>query len=565
MSLLLTVLALLALVTVAGTLSRLVPAVPLPLLQLGLGIAFGWPAEGLHLTLDPQVFMLLFIPPLLFNDGWRISKRELGAQSLPVLLLAVGLVLITVVVVGHVVAWMFPGMPMAVAYLLAAVLSPTDALAVGAIARRQRMPVRMLSILEGESLMNDATALVAVKVALVAALTQHFSPGEAAVDLVWMGAGGVAVGVLCSAVFHMLQALVLRGREHDVDMPGVLLLLLIPFPPYLLAEHWGLSGVLAAVAAGMSASMLALRRSGFNASHVQTASTSGVVRYVLDGLVFLVLGLQLSEIVRAMPEQVNLFNWPPSALAVQIWSAGLGVAVLLLALRFAAFYVAGRLRHKVQWLKRRSSTRPFTPALAAVGALGGVRGAITLVAVMGVPLTLVGGEPFPLRGLLVFLSGLVILLTMVIAAVALPPLLRHVARTQGERGVDLSREHQWARRRSARAALRVLTDAACWHGAPVPAGEPQGAVRATVSASIGHAYRQRLAVDAPNSAESHDAPAAESAQHTLALERHLRLALLQAEREELRRLRLRNRINDETLRALTHEIDLVEAALRHRA
>ncbi|WPB57407.1 Na+/H+ antiporter [Xylophilus sp. GOD-11R] len=550
MTLLTTVLALLTLVAVAGFIARWWPRVPLPLLQLALGAICGWPRSGIHLALEPQVFMLLFIPPMLFADGWLISKRELGAQSLPVLALSVGLVLATVLIGGWGIAWLVPVLPLPMAFLLAAVLSPTDAVAVSAMAQRQRLPARLQNILEGESLMNDASALVAVKFALAAVMAQAFSPMGAVADFVVMAAGGIAVGLLCSVVFDLLQAVLLRGREHRMEMPTVLLLLLTPFAPYLLAEHLHLSGVLAAVAAGVGASLLAVRRSGFNASHVRTRATGAVVRYVFDGLVFLLLGLQLSGILRALPNQLNLLDSPFSPSALRLWGTGLAILVLLLAVRFAGFVAAGLARRHVPWLRRRSSGAPMSLAMAAVGAIGGVRGAITLVAVLGVPLTMADGSPFAMRGLMVFLSGLVIVLSMALATIALPPLLRRVGHDGAEAHGD--RELLWARRCSARAALRALGVAA-----ERPEHDDQRELHQGICERIDHGYRHRLRQDGP------DADGRLRSRQLIALELRLRLELLQVERRELARLRLRHRINDETLRTLTHELDLVEAAIRN--
>ena len=548
MTLLLTILGLLALVAVAGLLARALPRVPLPLLQMALGAAVGWPTAGLHLALDPQVFMLLFLPPMLYADGWLISKRELGAQSVPVALLSIGLVLATVLVGGLGIAWLLPTLSLPLAFLLAAVLSPTDAVAVAAITQRQRLPARLQNILEGESLMNDASALVAVKFALAAVMTRQFSAGGALADFVVMAAGGVAVGLSFSLAFDRLQALLLRGREHHTELPVVLLLLLMPFAPYLLAEHWGLSGVLAAVTAGMGASLLALRRSGFNASHVRTRSTAEVVRYGFDGLVFALLGLQLSGILRALPNQLNLLDSPFSPQALHLWGTGLAITLLLLAVRFSGFVAAGLLRRHVPWLRRRTSGQPMSWTLAAIGALGGVRGAITLVAVLGVPLTLADGSAFPLRGLLVFLSGLAIVLSMGLAALLLPLLLRRLAAAGPDGEAHGERERLWARRCSARAALRALGTM------PAPPGQPEA--HAAVCARIDHGYRHQLRQDGPVAGDRGHS------RHMLTLEMQLRLQVLQAERAELQRLRLRHRINDETLRHLMHELDLVESVLR---
>lgn len=574
MSLLYAVLVLLALVVLAGSLGRRLPAVPLPLLQMALGAALTWwwarRGSPLPFPLEPQVFMLLFIPPLLFGDGWAIPKREFGLQSLPLLLLSIGLVLATTLLGGLAIAWLLPDLPQPLAYLLAAALSPTDAVAIAAIVRRHRMPHGLLHMLEGESLTNDATALVAVKFTLAAVVAQQFSLAGAMGDLLLMAAGGAAIGLLCAGAAHLLQAAMLRGREHQVDLPSVLFLLLVPYPPYLLAEHFHCSGVLAAASAGIASGLLAVRRGGFNLSHGHTQGTAAVLRYVLDGLVFLLLGMQLAVIVRALPAQLNLFASPGNPLALRLWGSGLAIALLLLAIRFAGFMLVGRWGIALANRWRKSGFRPLSTTTAAVATLGGARGALSLVAVLGVPLALADGTPFPLRGLLVFLAGIAVVASLVLTAGLLPPLLRRLDGSATRDESHQARERAWARRRGARAALRTLDApdavgpvdqgaAKPGDGADGGRAEPDAAACTAARARVEHSYRQRMLPDEPGS------PHHSAGYHLPPVEWQLRLRLLQVERTELHRLRLRHRINDETLRALTHELDLVETVLRHRA
>ena len=308
--------------------------------------------------------------------------------------------------------------------------------------------------------------------------------------------------------------------------------------------------MLAAVAAGMGANLLAVRRSAFNASHVQTQAIAGMLRHVFDGLVFLLLGLQLSRVIRALPEQLNLLSSPGSPQALRLWGTGLAIALLLLAVRFAGFVVVGRWGSQLLARWRRRKSAPLSFWLAGIGAMGGVRGALSLVAVLGVPITLANGDAFPFRGLLVFMAGLAIVLSLGIAVVALPVLLRHETLCVGRDDRHVSRERCWARRRGVRAALQVLAIEAPRPGTP----DHEASLHVAACARIEHSYRQRLLLDMPGAA----------GHHLLALEWQLRLRLLQAERDELQQLRLRNRINDDTLRALAHELDLVETVLRHQ-
>ncbi len=154
-----------------GIVARYMRGIPLPLIQIALGALLSWPRQGLHIAFDPELFLALFIPPLLFADGWRIPKREFFALLAPILRLALGLVLFTVLGLGLLIHWLIPGIPLSVAFALAAVVSPTDAVAVAAITRNLGMPARTLHLLQGESLLNDASGLVALKFAVAATLT----------------------------------------------------------------------------------------------------------------------------------------------------------------------------------------------------------------------------------------------------------------------------------------------------------------------------------------------------------------------------------------------------------
>lgn len=250
-----TVLILLTLVSVSKLVGRVIP-LPLPLVQIGAGALLAWPTLGLHVALDPELFLFLFLPPLLFADGWRIPKRELWRIRGPVVALAVGLVLFTVVGAGYFIHWLLPSIPLAVAFALAAVLSPTDAVAVSAITQ-DRLPTPLMHMLQGEALMNDASGLVTFKFALAAAITGVFSLADASFSFVLVAIGGLAVGVALSWLIGRLRAWMI-ARGWDDPATHVVFMLLLPFAAYVLAERLGVSGILSAVAAGMMQSWLDL-------------------------------------------------------------------------------------------------------------------------------------------------------------------------------------------------------------------------------------------------------------------------------------------------------------------
>ncbi|MDD0811323.1 Na+/H+ antiporter [Curvibacter sp. RS43] len=557
----LSLLALLALVAFSGVLTRFWPRLPQPLLQLALGALVAWPVSGLRVEIDSATFMLLLIPPMLFADGWQMPKREFGANMWPILLLSVGLVLITVLVVGHFIHWILPAMPLSVAFVLAAVLSPTDAVAVSAVSQRHPMPARLQNLLEGESLMNDASALVAVKFAVAATVTQQFSLREAGWDMLWMSGGGALVGLLFSRVFAWVHDRFLFWREGDPAGPTVLLILLMPFAPYWVAEHLGLSGVLAAVAAGMSASLLDLRSTRFNAFHVQAQGTWEVIRFAFTGLVFVLLGQQVPELLQNLQEplqdlrEAGALLHPSRAIGPLLVSTLL-IALSLLAVRFATLVLGAVLPAWLPPRWRRGPARPVPLSWVAVASLGGIRGGITLAAVLGLPVLLGHGEPFPARDLLVFLTTAIIVISLLGGSLGLPVLLRRLKAASGPGRPHL--EQRWARKRALRAALQSLDQvpASLTSRHLGPEAQAQSAVVEKVRLRVRHLYQHRL------TEATGDQAGRAASQSVLGLEKGLRLHALQAEREALYALRTRHQINDETLRLLIREIDMVELALR---
>ncbi|MGI4855465.1 MAG: Na+/H+ antiporter, partial [Janthinobacterium lividum] len=293
-----TVLILLLAVALSGTAARLVPfAIPLPLIQIAIGALLASPRLGLHVTFVPEVFLLLFIPPLLFADGWRMPKRELFHYRRPILMLALGLVFFTIAGLGYFIHWLVPSIPLAVSFALAAVLSPTDAVALSGIVPRGRMPLQLKHILEGEALLNDASGLVAFKFAVAAALTGTFSIWTASLSFILIAVGGIALGIALTWPFNWLRQKIARLSEDDDPGVQIILILLLPFAAYLLAEHIGLSGILAAVAAGMAMNFTTDLGSESVATRMRGASVWAMIEMIFNGFVFILLGLQFPSII----------------------------------------------------------------------------------------------------------------------------------------------------------------------------------------------------------------------------------------------------------------------------
>ncbi|WJF90274.1 Na+/H+ antiporter [Paraburkholderia bonniea] len=550
MEIVFTVLILLLAVSLSGVGVRLLPfKVPLPLVQIALGALLAWPALGLHVTFDPELFMLLFIPPLLFADGWRIPKREFFMQRRAILMLALGLVFMTVLAVGYFIHALVPVISLPIAFALAAVLSPTDAVALSGIAGKDRIPAQLMHILEGEALMNDASGLVALKFAIAAALTGVFSLRDASLSFVIIALGGLATGAAVSWIFSVISVRVSAFSGEGDPAPGVIMTLLIPFASYLFAEHAGWSGILAAVAAGMMMNHTSVSHAGPVAARMRANSTWAMIEFIFNGMVFILLGLQFPHILgSALLEAHETSN----ALVGVLLGYVAAVTLALYALRFVWVWL-------LRWFASRNAVKHgvsnAVPGLrtVAVTTVAGVRGAITLAGVLSLPVVLSNGTALPGRNVAIFIASGVILVSLLIAVVALPLLLRGWRHS----GQDPhAAEERLARTQSAQAAIRAIEDVHDTVAAELD--EAASAYATEVTARVMDLYRRRLAT------LTDEKEPAEVARRAEALERQMKLAAIRAERATLLSLRSTQQINDETLNKLMRETDLAETALTSR-
>jgi Na+/H+ antiporter len=539
-----TVLILLMLVSVSKLVGRLIP-LPLPLVQIGAGALLAWPTLGLHVALDPELFLFLFLPPLLFSDGWRMPKREFWRLRGPILTLAVGLVLFTVVGAGYFIHWILPSIPLPVAFALAAVLSPTDAVAVSAISQ-DRLPTSLMHMLQGEALMNDASGLVTFKFALVAAITGVFSLAEASVTFVLVAVGGLAIGVALSWLVGRLRVWMI-ARGWDDPATHVVFMLLLPFAAYVLAERLGASGILSAVAAGMMQSWLDLLPRQ-TSTRLLNRSVWSLLEFAFNGLIFLLLGLQLPDIAKAVTSH-EASLWP--TLLYRCLDV-VAIFLVLLALRFIWVQSIWRLIGVIRrWRGKEDLVLVPNARSCWLLTVGGVRGAVTLAGVMSVPLLIGAGKAFPERDLLIFIAAGVILLSLVSACIALPLLLRGVEKSPDD---TLRQEAREAWRRTAEAAIHALeAEELVEPGAPQDAS--QAALAAELKARLMAEYRQQL--DVFNDSAEAQALAAQMDQ----LERRLRLRALRAQRLELYSLHRQHQIGDDVVRQVLGELDMSEANL----
>lgn len=498
---------------------------PIVLVLAGLALAFvpGMP----RVALEPDVVFLVVLPPLLYAAAWQTSWREFRYNLVSISLLAFGLVGFLVFAVAALAPRFLPGFDWRTGFVLGAVVATTDAIAATTIARRLGLPQRIVDVLEGESLVNDATGLLALELgtALVVAGRQP-AVGEGAALLLWLTLGGVSVGLLVGLLFAWVER---RIEDGPVE---ITLGLLVPYATYLAAEAVHASGVLAVVACGLWLS----RRSAqfFSASvRLQAWAVWDALIFMLNGLVFMLIGLQLPAVLAALREH------SPGELAV----FGLGFSLLLIVLRLVWTFPMAH----VAWLIRRRllgqpERRPPLRQIFVVGWTG-MRGVVALAAALALPTRLADGSPFPQRDLILFLTFAAILVTLVGQGLTLPPLIRALG-LAGQSGPDCE-EHD-ARQLMVEAALDHLT---ARREQDTPAFDG-------VYDDLAQHYRHELAVLRGDGNEQDGTSEAHHARH-----RALSHELLRVERQTAVRLRDEGRINDEVLRRLVRDLDLGEERL----
>jgi len=531
-------------VVLSGMIGRMSPLpIPLPLVQIAFGALIAVSTET-AVDLDPSIFFLLFLPPLLFLDGWRISKEGLFHDKGTILELALGLVVFTVVGLGFFIHWMIPSMPLAVCFALAAILSPTDPIAVSAIAARTPIPKRLMHILEGESLLNDASGLVCMRFAVAAATTGVFSVGEAFASFLWVAIGGIFIGIALTWAVTTAKDYVSTKLGEETGSQ-ILISILIPFGAYLIAEHVHTSGILAAVAAGMTMSYAEQRGRTLAATRVRRAAVWDMAQFALNGVIFVLLGEQLPSIVSGAARLVSeTGHVDPIWMVFYVLAITLALGILRLAwvwvsLRFTLFRAAkkGRIVQTPSW------------RLIVATSLAGVRGAITLAGILTLPLAMNDGAPFPARDLAIFLAAGVIIVSLIAATVGLPFLLKNL-----ELPPEPSHQRQEDRARviAGEAAIKAIEERQHRMGS----GREDVDLYSDTGAKLMEIYRQRIE-GLSNAGDDGD-----HFRHVQDIERDLRLSAIRAERDAFQRLGRIREIPEDMTRKLVREIDLIEGRLK---
>jgi monovalent cation/hydrogen antiporter len=498
---------LLAVAVLAGLGMRSGVPYPVALVLGGLviGLVPGLPSP----ELDPDVVFFVFLPPLLYSTAITASWPELRANALPITLLAVGLVLLTIAAVAA-VANAVIGLPWAPCFVLGAILGPTDPVSAAAVLDRLGVSGHTKTILEGESLVNDGTGLTAYKIGLAAVVSGAGAPGHIALQFVLVAAGGIAIGLAAGWVFAHLRRLV---RDPSLD---VTLSLVTPFTAYVPAERIGVSGVLAVVAAGVyvGARSLDILEPG---TRLRTLAFWESTSFLLDSLLFLLIGLEIPAILAGIE----------GADALTLAGYALLITAVVMATRLAWMLVVPPLLH---------SHTP-RPERVAIG-WSGMRGGLSLAAALAIE-----QHGFPQRDLVLFITYAVVVITLVVPGLTLAPLLRRLGLTEdeGHRRADAE-----ARLQITRAALDRLDDL-------------DG-----MSDAVADRLRQRyeLRIERLETRLGDEPEAAHDAD--VAVTGRALAEMIEAERDELRRMRRDRAFPAETLREIERELDLDESRLRAR-
>jgi len=500
---------------------------PYPIVLVVAGLLLSFIPGIPKISLDPNVIFLVVLPPLLYAAAWLTSWRDFKFNLVSILLLAFGLVGFTVLGVATTAEWLFRGFDWRLGFVLGAVVATTDAIAATSIAKRVGLPQRIVDILEGESLVNDATGLLALEFA-IAMVVEGRTPtvAEGALRLTYLIAIGIGIGLVLGLVVEWFE------RRIDDGPIEIVVSILTPYAAYLAAESARASGVLAVVVCGLYLS----RQSSefFSASvRIQTWAVWDSLTFVVNGLVFVLIGLQLPHVLAG----IRGYSLWDLVLYGALFSAI--VIVLRLLWMFPGTHLAYFIRTRILGQKY---AIPGAKQVFVVGWTG-MRGVVALAAAIALPEALPDGSPFPQRNLIIFLTFCVILVTLVLQGLTLPPLIRALG-LAGKGGHEDEEEE----------ARRIITSTALSHLESARSEDHEDF--AAVYDDLSHRYTRRLASLSKENSDENGMSNQELSRYRTILGELLRL-----ERRTAVRLRNEGRINDEVLRKIEHELDLSETRL----
>ncbi len=498
---------------------------PILLVLAGLVI---WVIPGVpRLEMDPDIVFFIFLPPLLYSAAWQTSWNDFWKWRRAILLLAFGLVIFTSTVVAYVSVYFIPGFTLALGFLLGGIISPPDAVAATSVMQGLTVPKRLTTILEGESLINDASSLIIYRFALAAILTGAFSIGNASGQFLLVSFMGVAIGLAIANILYLVHRFLPTTPSVDTAIT-----LISPYFCYLAAEYFHFSGVLSVVTAGLFLSWRSDEIFNYE-TRIQAYGVWDTIIFILNGVVFVLIGLQLPVII----EDLDGFT------LTQAIGFGLGISLLVIFVRllwiFPATYLPRLISKEV-----RKETKPSWKAVIIVG-WAGMRGVVSLAAALALPLFDSMEHPFPYRNLILFITFSVILMTLVVQGLSLPLLIKFLglppdAPGDEEKNLRLHLSYSAIEFIEGNYAQEDATRDALHH------------IKTKYERQIDKINHRMLTADLSRHSED-----------VFREYNKLQLHMINFERRELKSLRRRNQYADEILRKVEYELDLEEAALRN--
>jgi len=493
---------------------------PILLVLVGLGIGF---VPGLpRLDLDPDLIFLLFLPPMLYADAWYTSWPDFKAASRPISLLAIGCVIFTTCAIAWVAQALIPGVGWPEAFVLGAIISPTDTIAATAATQGLSVPKRVVTIIQGESLVNDSTGLIAYRFAVAAVVTGTFSLTDATVQFFVVAGGGVLIGLGIGYVFKWIHQITPDNATTDTTLTFI-----TPFVCYLVADHLGLSAVLAVVACGL---LLSRKANEFlsQKARIQAIATWDTVVFIMNGIIFILIGLQLPYVLDA----IQKFSLGDLILYGLIISGA--VILIRIIWVYPGAYVPRWLSKKIRESEPETNVKGVT-----IVAWSGIRGVVSLAAAMALPLTVANDSAFPNRDLIIFLTFSVIFATLVLQGLSLRPLIKWLGVKSDGREV---RDELEARLRIASGVIEHIE-------------ENYSLLKDDILNQIKTKYEiriQRIRKD-----QSQQKLNDEVIREFLNIQHEL----LQTERKMVLQLRNEGKISEDVLRRIEYELDLEETRL----
>lgn len=406
-----TILLLMGCLLISNIISHYVPSIPTALTQIVLGVIIAFAFKHTSFELEEEWFFLLFVAPILYNDGKYFPREELWKMRRSIFGNSLILVLLTTIGGGYFIHWMIPEIPLAAAFALAAILSPTDPVAVNGIAKRIHIPEKVLNLVKGESLINDASGIVAFNYAIAAVVTGYFSLKDAILNFSYLFLAGAVLGVIFALILTLIRFNLRKEGINDVVFHS-LLQILAPFVIFIITEEFlHASGVIAVVVAGIVHSLISRRfETSIAEEQVLTENIWSIILFVLNGIVFLLLGLNIPLSMSETIADPNIGNLKAIRYVIAI-------GFVILAIRFIWSYISAFYEYR---LSKSKNIEVPNVKIALLTSLTGVRGTVTMAGVLSIPFFLDNGDTFPERSLILFLTAGVILFTLICATIFLP-------------------------------------------------------------------------------------------------------------------------------------------------